>query len=29
VMMTALFVAAWLAKIERDPEIGELDFKGN
>jgi AGZA family xanthine/uracil permease-like MFS transporter len=29
VMMTALFVAAWLAKIEKDPEIGELDFKGN
>jgi AGZA family xanthine/uracil permease-like MFS transporter len=28
-MMTALFVAAWLAKFERDPEIGELDFKGN
>ncbi len=29
VMMTALFVAAWLGKIERDPEIGELDFKGD
>lgn len=29
VMMTALFVAAWLAKFEKDPEIGELDFKGN
>ncbi|MCP4351857.1 MAG: xanthine/uracil/vitamin C permease [Desulfobacterales bacterium] len=28
-MMTALFVAAWLTKIEKDPEIGELDFKGN
>jgi AGZA family xanthine/uracil permease-like MFS transporter len=29
VMMTVLFAAAWLAKIERDPEIGEFDFKGN
>jgi hypothetical protein len=29
VMMTALFVAAWLAKFEKDPEIGELEFKGN
>jgi AGZA family xanthine/uracil permease-like MFS transporter len=29
VMMTALFVAAWLGKIEKDPEIGELEFKGN
>ncbi len=28
-MMTALFVAAWLGKIEKDPEIGELEFKGN
>jgi AGZA family xanthine/uracil permease-like MFS transporter len=28
-MMTALFVAAWLAKIEKDPEIGEFEFKGN
>jgi hypothetical protein len=27
--MTALFVAAWLGKIEKDPEIGELEFKGN
>jgi AGZA family xanthine/uracil permease-like MFS transporter len=29
VMMTALFVVAWQAKLEKDPEIGELDFKGN
>ncbi len=29
VMMTALFVVAWLAKVERDPEIGELDFEGD
>ncbi len=29
VMMTALFVAAWLGKIEKDPEIGEFEFKGN
>jgi hypothetical protein len=28
-MMTSLFVAAWLAKIEKDPEIGEFEFKGN
>ncbi len=27
-MMTALFVGAWLGKVERDPEIGELDFEG-
>ena len=29
IMMTALFAAAWLGKLERDPEIGDLDFKGN
>jgi AGZA family xanthine/uracil permease-like MFS transporter len=29
VMMTALFIVAWLAKVERDPEIGELDFEGD
>jgi hypothetical protein len=29
VMMTALFVIAWLTKVERDPEIGELDFEGD
>ncbi|MDM8542246.1 hypothetical protein QUF90_14285 [Desulfococcaceae bacterium HSG9] len=28
-MMTALFVAAWLGKVERDPEIGELDFEAD
>jgi len=28
-MMTALFVVAWLLKVERDPEIGELDFGGD
>jgi len=29
VMMTALFIAAWFGKVERDPEIGELDFEAN